>query len=155
MSDQRRIESAIPRGIEVLVSKAAIDEDFRAFLFEDRLQAVASINLELSQAESMMLAAIPVKQLEMIIDRTIVPEEHRTAFLGKTAAVMLLAIGTMSLTSCFEPATKGALPDRPPVEKKDEKLKPTKGVRPDKPKTAEPIMDETGLDDPDKTKEPE
>jgi hypothetical protein len=108
----------IPRGIEVLVKKAAVDLEFKAVLMQRRAAAAEEIGLELQPAEAAMLAAVPAPQLEAIIARTTVPQEYRRAFLGKAAAAMLATFGLATSTGCF----MGAQPDRPP----------TKGIRPDR-----------------------
>ncbi len=85
----------VPRGIEVLVKKAAVDPEFRSLLLAERGQAARSIGLELSAAESMMLSAVPAAQLRSIIGATTVPQAYMPAFLGKVAAVMLAALGVV------------------------------------------------------------
>ncbi len=87
---------AIPRGIELLMKKAAVDPEFRTLLVERRAEAASQIGLQLDPAESLMLAVVPQTQLETIIDRTTVPLEHRRAFLGKTVAAMLAAVGVLT-----------------------------------------------------------
>ncbi len=82
----------IPRGIEVLVKKAAVDARFKASLLARRAAAAEEIGLTLQPAEAMMLAVAPAEQLEAIIGRTSVPREHRRAFLGQAAAAMLAAL---------------------------------------------------------------
>jgi hypothetical protein len=132
----------IPRGIEVLVKKASVDTAFRALLLEKRSEAAKEIDLALEPSESMMLNAVPEAQLQTIIERTPVDPKHRAAFLGKVAAVMLLALG-VGMAGCdrLEPTrgtqpdrstssdnmTKGIQPDRPPI------AEPTEGIRPDRP----------------------
>ena len=152
MSDQRTIGGAIPRGVEVLINKAAIDTEFKALLLNDTREAAKVIALELTSPEEFLLRAIPCDQLEVIIEKTVVPEEHRSAFLGMTAKVMLLALATMALNSCYQPATTGMAPEKPkplptktveepaetekPAEvQKPEKLPVTDGIRPDRPQT--------------------
>jgi hypothetical protein len=119
----------IPRGIEVLVSKASLDAEFRALLLERRAKAADEIGLALSPAESMMLDAIPEGHLEAVIARTRVAPSNRRAFLGRAAAVMLAALG-VGVAGCDQyPAPTGIAPDRPPTE----------GIRPDRPEPeAEP-----------------
>jgi len=102
---------AIPRGVEVLVKKAAVDAVFRTRLLAARAAAAADIGLQLSPSESALLAAVPQAQLAAMIDGTRVPERQRLAFLGSAAAVMLAAIG---LTSCDVTPTRGVQPDQPP-----------------------------------------
>jgi acyl carrier protein len=111
----------IPRGIEILLKKAAVDPAFKELLLHDRAAAAETIGLALDPAEAMMLAAAPAAQLEAVIAQTVVPEEHRRAFLGQAAALMVAALGAM--TAGCEPI-KGVKPDHPP----------TKGIRPDQPR---------------------
>jgi hypothetical protein len=134
----------IPRGIEVLVKKAAVDSDFRALLLEKRAEAAAEIGLSLDPAEVMMLSAVPAAQLEAIVARTEVPEAHRRAFLGRAAAAMLATLGVASIAGCPKgispdrpPAPTGMAPDRPPPKETKEEPKPPPppptGIRPDRP----------------------
>lgn len=82
----------IPQGIEVLVLKAAVDPDFKQILLQRRTAAAEAIGLELTAGEAAMLAAVPTTQLEAVIARASVPQEHRRAFLGQAAAAMLAAL---------------------------------------------------------------
>ena len=106
----------VPRGIEILVKKASVDPAFKQRLITDRTEAANDIELELNPAEAMMLQAIPAAQLETIISQTTVPEQQKSAFLGKIAATMLLALG-IGLSGCSDTpvksASKGVQPDRP------------------------------------------
>ncbi len=115
----------IPRGIEVLVKKAAVDEEFKALLLRERAEAAEAIELDLDPAEAAMLNAIPASQLEAIIASTKVDEKVRPALLGRAAAVMIAALG-VSGASCgvLTPKTRGIDPDRP---KKTEPAKPDDG----------------------------
>lgn len=126
----------IPRGIEILVKKAAVDPEFRELLLSKRAEAAGEIGLELDPAEAMMLRAAPAEQLEVVIDRTIVPQEHRRVFLGKAAAAMLAALG-LTQTGCPGPAPTGSRPDFPEEST-------SKGIRPDHPAVTgiEPDMPE-------------
>lgn len=101
----------VPRGIEVLVKKAAVDPEFRELLFEQRGGAAAAIELELDPAENAMLNAIPQEQLAQIIGQTTVPMEQRRVFLGRIATAMLAVLGA-SLTGC-SPSTRGTRSDLP------------------------------------------
>jgi hypothetical protein len=127
----------IPRGIEVLVKKAAVDAEFRAALVETRSKAAGLIGLPLQPAEAAMLDIVPRAQLEAIIDRTTVHPNQVPAFLGYAAAVMLVALGA----GCFvATGCTGISPDRPSAIKEnptpDNATKPpvTRGVQPDRPK---------------------
>ena len=112
-----------PRGLEVLLKKASVDEEFRALLLEKRARASETILLKLDPAEAAMLDIMPREQLEAIIRGTRVPAEDRRVFLGKVASVMLAALGT-GVGGCTKknsrPKTAGISPDR------------TKGIRPDR-----------------------
>ena len=88
-----RRDAAVPRGIEVLVKKAAVDEAFRGKLLEQRGAAAAEIGLDLDPAESAMLGVIAEEQLAGIIRQTVVPAEQRRVFMGTVAAAMLAVLG--------------------------------------------------------------
>ncbi len=105
---------AVPRGIEVLLKKAAVDPEFRLMLLEERGEAAKAIELELTPAESAMLKAIPAEQLEQLVTHTIVPCEQRRVFLGRTAAAMLVAVGAslLLLPMCAPAKSRGIQPDR-------------------------------------------
>lgn len=131
----------IPRGIEVLVKKAAVDPEFKRALLSKRADSADEIGLHLEPAEVLMLRAAPAEQLEAIIDRTVVPQEHRRVFLGKAAAAMLavLGLGQVGCEDPRPPATTGIapdLPDRPqspPQPDPPGEVPPVEGIRPDRP----------------------
>lgn len=108
----------IPRGMEVLVKKAAVDPEFRALLLAQRDQVAQSIGLTLEPAEAMMLRGVPAAQLEKIIAETVVPEEHRRTFLGHAAVAMLALVAAVASFGCGRDQAKGIRPDRvqPPSE---------------------------------------
>ena len=118
----------ISQRIEVLLKKASVDPAFRADLLDLRGEAAQEIGLSLDPAEAAMLHVVPREQLEAIIARTSVPEEHRRAFLGQAAAAMLAALGMVAGL----PSGAAAQPPAPD-------LKPG-GIRPDIPPNA-PDMD--------------
>jgi hypothetical protein len=133
----------VPRGIEVLVKKAAVDPEFKAVLLGQRAEAAGAIGLALDPAEAMMLRAVPAAQLEAIIARTEVAQEHRRAFLGSAAAVMLAALG-LATPGCGgirpdqpspPPAPTGTRPDVP--TKAESPPPPPRGIRPDVPEKAD------------------
>ena len=103
----------VPRGVEVLLKKAAVDPDFKETLLEERSAAATRIDLTLDPAEAAMLDAAPQAHLEKIIAETRVAPQHRRAFLGKVAALMLAAIGVQNVQCECEPATRGMRSDRP------------------------------------------
>ena len=108
----RTAAASIPRGIEVLVKKAAVDPAFRALLLEKRAAAAESIGLRLDPTEVTMLASIPEAQLSAIIAGTKVAPGISKAFLGYAATVMLAALGCDAHTAgSDEVVTKGITPD--------------------------------------------
>ena len=109
------MSQAIPRGIEVLVKKASVDAAFKALLLADCPTAAARIGLELDAAEAALLRAVPQDQLEAIIERASVPEEHRRTFLGQAAAAMLTVLGLTAPLAVAETPhpSQGIPPDRP------------------------------------------
>jgi hypothetical protein len=104
----------VPRGMEILVKKAAVDAAFREVLLTERAAAADHIGLKLEAAEAAMLAAIPAKQLEQVIAGTRVSPHLRNAFMGYTAAVMLAALGaTTARATDDQPRFTGINPDMP------------------------------------------
>ena len=112
-----RSNSAVPRGIEVLVKKASVDPEFREVLLEQRSGAAKEIALALEPAEEAVLNTIPREQLLGVIGRTVVPVEQRRAFLGRVAVAMLAALGVGVVGCRQEPdapsQSRGARPDQP------------------------------------------
>ncbi|UCE27642.1 MAG: hypothetical protein JSW52_02500 [Candidatus Coatesbacteria bacterium] len=132
---------SVPRGIEVLVKKAAVDPEFRALLLAERSAAAAEIGLELSEAEVAMLDGVPEIQLDGIIANTMVNPKVRSAFMGRVAAVMLAALGVAAVDSGCA-TTLGNQPDDPgdgpPITGSDDVMNPggggaSEGIRPDIP----------------------
>ncbi|MHC5056752.1 MAG: hypothetical protein ACYTKD_18870 [Planctomycetota bacterium] len=142
----------VPRGIEVLVKKAAVDAEFKALFLRERAEAAKAIALDLDPAEAAMLGAIPAAQLEAIIASTKVDEKARPALLGKAAVVMIAALGAVA-PACEpvarSPGTRPSVPpprpqqvepatatDDVPDAKSDAKPdadRITRGIRPDRP----------------------
>ena len=120
----------IPRGIEVLVKKAAVDAEFKQILLERRADAAGEIDLRLEPSEVAMINAVPEGHLEAIIARTTVHPRLRPVFLGSVAAVMIAALG-VSVGGCGPKPTEGVRPDRP------ERVEPTQGESPDRPTESE------------------
>jgi hypothetical protein len=113
----------IPRGIEVLVKKASVDPAFKGLLLRKRSEAAKEIGLELEPSEIAMINAVPEPQLESIISKTIVFPKQRKAFLGKVAALMIVALGA-STFGCSSRESSGS---------RDRWDENSKGVRPDRP----------------------
>jgi hypothetical protein len=90
---------SIPRGVEILIQKAAVDPEFKALLLEKRSAAAAKIELTLSPAEAEMLDTVPAVQLEAIINTTKVPENTRRWLIG--GAVTVAALAALGLPVCM------------------------------------------------------
>jgi hypothetical protein len=99
----------IPRGIEILVTKAAVDAAFRERLLTDREGAARSIELELTAAERAMLRVVPAEHLVGIIHSVRVTPQLVPAFLGRAAAVMLAAL-TTGIPGCKSSPGEEVLP---------------------------------------------
>ena len=123
------MSTPFPRGIEVLLKKAAVDTEFRELLVDDPNQAAAAIELELEPVESAMLQSFPKEQLAAIIDQTEVPEPHRRTFLGTAAAAMLAVLVGSQTAVAQTPTSWGINPDMPRIG----------GSRPDFPNNTVPI----------------
>ncbi len=107
----------IPRGVEVLVKKAAVDPAFKKLLLEKRADAAAAISLKLEPAEATMLNAVPAEQLKAIVASTKVNPNLRPAFLGYAAGVMLAALGATAYAENpgeWEVRTTGIDAEMPP-----------------------------------------
>jgi hypothetical protein len=104
---------AVPRGIEILLKKAAIDESFRKILLSKRSNAADAIGLALTPVEAAMLKAIPETALERMVAATKVQPKIRQAFLGYAATVMLAALTAASdgLSQDIAQASYGIQPD--------------------------------------------
>ena len=125
----------IPRGIEVLVMKAAVDPQFKQLLLERRAAAAEAIELKLDPSEEMMLDAIPAEQFETIIARTNVSQQHRRVFLGQAAAAMLATLGVAA--GCGDqPQPRGIRPDSP--DGRPHEIPLSDGIRPDPVEPIEP-----------------
>jgi TonB family protein len=95
----------IPRGLEVLVKKAAVDPGFKKIFLEQRAGAAEAIGLKLTAAEEATLGAVAAAQLEGIIAHTKVTRGQRQVFLGYAAATMLAALGA-TVTVCGKVAVE-------------------------------------------------
>jgi acyl carrier protein len=143
----------ISQRIEVLLKKASVDPAFKAAFLELRGEAALEIGLTLEPAEATMLRLVPREQLEAIIAKTSVPEEHRRAFLGQAAAAMLSALVLVAAGSgnAAEPSPAsdvpappmfgGVRPDSPPSRDPNPDLPPG-GIRPDLPEKKPKTIDQ-------------
>lgn len=80
----------IPRAMELLIKRAAIDADFRHRLLSERASLADQLAIPLDASERAMLSSIPEKQLSAIISGTRVPESQKGLLLGSPATMLLL-----------------------------------------------------------------
>lgn len=111
----------IPRGLEILLKKAAVDPEFKAMLLAKRAAAAVELGLVLERAEAAMLDSVPADQLALIIANTKVSDETRRTLLGKLTAASLAALGSAAVISAVclptlghTARTLGIEPDYPP-----------------------------------------
>lgn len=98
-SDNRPVGNS-PRGIEILLKKASVDEDFAKVLLESPEDAAQLISLDLHDAEKKILAHIPKPTLHAMIRNTTVKSHQLSAFKTLSASLMLAAILAIGSTGC-------------------------------------------------------
>ncbi|NLI77440.1 MAG: hypothetical protein GX442_13490 [Candidatus Riflebacteria bacterium] len=90
----RTTGSAIPRGMEAMMMKAAVDAAFLGQLLERRSALADELGIALDPAERFMLDRVPAGQLREMARRTPVTEAQRGVLHGGPAAAALLALVT-------------------------------------------------------------
>lgn len=90
----RTTGAAIPRGMEAMMMKAAVDAGFLGQLLERRSALADELGIALDPAERFMLDRVPAGQLKEMARRTPVTESQRGLLHGGPAAAALLALIT-------------------------------------------------------------
>jgi hypothetical protein len=87
---------ALPDGIQKLLLAASVDGDFEKHLMTDRAGAAAFIEVELTGSEKAILAAVPEKQLALMIAGMKETGKNlpRRTFLTTTAATLAAFVAT-------------------------------------------------------------
>lgn len=85
-----------PRGIEILLKKAYVDEDFAKVLLESPDEAARLISLHLRDSERRILLSTPRSTLQTMIGHTTVKRQQLSAFKTMSASLMLAAVLTAS-----------------------------------------------------------
>ena len=88
-----------PRGLEILLKKASIDESFAHVLLESPDEAAKLISLDLGDSEKSILASTPKNTLKAMISNTKVKRHQLSAFKTMSASLMLAAIVVISSTA--------------------------------------------------------
>jgi hypothetical protein len=94
------LSGSFPRGIEILLKKAAVDQDFEEVLLRSPDEAAQLISLELEASEKNILAHTPKNALQAMIRHTHVHRGQVQAFRTMSASLMLAALVAMSSVSC-------------------------------------------------------
>jgi hypothetical protein len=89
-----------PRGMEILLKKAAVDEDFAKILLESPEDAARLISLKLHNSERRILLNTPRDTLQTMIRHTTVKRHQLSAFKTLSASLMLAAIVAIGSTGC-------------------------------------------------------
>ena len=120
-----RSSEKAPRGIEVLIKKAAVDRTFKALLLKKRDAAAKAIGLALSRSEAAVLRSITSAQLAAMIRQTTVRPDLKPVFRGAAAALMLAALSAAGPTRAEEapprsdPTTEKPAPKEPEPRRRD------------------------------------
>jgi len=88
----RNTGAAIPRGLEVIMMKAAVDEAFLNDLIARRSELAEQLGFPLDPAEKAILDQVAGGQLRAMAQRTSVPEAQRGLLLGGSAAAAMIAL---------------------------------------------------------------
>ncbi len=81
-----------PRGLEILLKKASVDEDFAKVLLESPEEAARLISLDLQDSERRILLDTPRTTLETMIRHTTLKRQELSAFKTMSASLMLAAV---------------------------------------------------------------
>ncbi len=89
----RKDAPPVPTGMQKLLRLAAEDPSFRKLFVERRGQVADAAGVDLSASERAILASVPVRQLEAMIDRMPGVSGDRRGFLRQTAASAVILLG--------------------------------------------------------------
>lgn len=141
----------IPRGLELVVKKAAVDTGFREELLLKREKLIDELGIPLDPSEKTMLACVPLDHLEKMIAATTVPPAQRKTLAGASAAAMIAILTGLTFVPV---AGRAEMPARqnvetseafsPPVAPRPSAAPPKgehllTGIRPDDPENLEPV----------------
>lgn len=145
--NERALDGSVSVGIEELLSMAAADEEFAGALLERREEALEASGVPLTASERAILGTVTPAALEQMIAgvRAMLPEPERREFLGRSAAAMLLLLGSGAAASgagCNRSVT-GSRPEPIPAPPQT-----TTGSRPDRPEEITPPRPDMGVAEP-------
>lgn len=97
-----KFSAVFPRGIEILLKKAKVDENFRRSFLASPIEVAEDIRLELSENEKLVLANTDGSILEQMIECVAVPKQHVKVFQGtKVTAMLALALAATVMPFSF------------------------------------------------------
>lgn len=145
----------VPTGIQKLLRLAGEDPQFRQLFLTQRANVSGAAGIDLTGSERAILAAVPARQLEAMIDRVPPAAPDRREFFRQTAASAVVLLGGATLghtvSGCEKKATSlreddpsrpdrnttkevgGAAPDEPPVRPDRREMETDGGSAPDLP----------------------
>jgi|GEM_PF-2365496 len=91
--DEVKLNISSPGGVQVLLYKAKADNEFRKVLAKNRSASAIIVGISLDETEAAMLDAIPLAQLEGMIDAIRIPDEKLNIIKKCTAAALIAAAG--------------------------------------------------------------
>jgi hypothetical protein len=98
-SQENSTTRSFPQGIEILLKKAKVNQDFRIRLLDDPFAAADGIGLELNSKEKCLLKSLPRKLLESVIDSTEVPKKQVEAFRTQAASALFALLFSTAIVA--------------------------------------------------------
>lgn len=129
--------SSVPRGLEILIKKAAVDKKFRHSLVTKREKFADELNIPLEDSERLMLSSVSANHLEMMIGHTDVPEKQKTHLAKASTATIVALIAQLTFggssvgLALGNPANNSTSSPVPPELAQDFLAAPA-GIRPDR-----------------------
>ena len=107
-STDHRDRNNFPRGIEILLKKAKVDNQFRALLLKNPIEAAKSIDLDLNDNEKKIVESTSKFMLERMVKNIFVPKHHVKTFATSNVAAMLaLVLASTALIPTHAGAERG------------------------------------------------
>ncbi|HNV71198.1 MAG TPA: hypothetical protein PKO06_15955 [Candidatus Ozemobacteraceae bacterium] len=110
----------IPRAMELMLKKAAVDQEFCRQLLQKRSAASTELGLELDPAERQMLDGIPEPQLKAIIAGTAVPDSQKRVLATGSAAAIVALLAQLSFSPVAARAEEQKQPSQTVTEVKQQ-----------------------------------
>jgi hypothetical protein len=145
-ASHRKRKLRVPIGIEKVLVRAAVDEDFRKQLLEDRDGALADLGDELTPTERTVLSTIPNESLLQMVTNIDIGRHGKKRFMRGVVNAVLMTSAASAALSCgvMDSQTMGCTdydaPNDIQVEEIDSPLMDIKGSQPDMPPEVEDII---------------